>query len=307
MPEDMLEYYAAPGPFTELGAFAAEVEALPDDVGALAHAVQMVLIHRFWAQAYNVEVTPERDKEQGLHSAEAMLARAKRLAPAAIGQVRPPDKRVVGNCRHFSTMLCAFFRQKGVPARARCGFSSYFEAGKFVDHWVCEYWNVGESRWVQVDAQLDSFQQAAVKADFDPLDTPRDRFLVAGDVWLKIQRGEIDPARCGIADMWGAWFVRGDLALDVASLQKVELLPWEPFGMQGIAPPGTEAPPETAELMALVDRAAALSARGDDASINELLSLAERDGRLRPPESTIQAARVADATGPTAGNPLAAS
>ena len=31
--------------------------------------------------------------------------------------------------------------------------------------------------------------------------------------------------------MWGDWYIRGNLALDVASLQKVELLPWEPFGI----------------------------------------------------------------------------
>jgi hypothetical protein len=307
VPEDLLAYYAAPGPFTTLGAFAAEVDTLPDDIGALAHAVQMLLIHRFWAQAYNVEVTPERDREQGLHGAEAILAQAKRLAPAKVGAVRLPDKRVVGICRHFSTMLCAFLRHKGVPARARCGFATYFDAGKYVDHWVCEYWSAGEGRWVQVDAQLDSFQQAAVKADFDPLDTPRDRFLVAGDVWTKVRRGEIDGARCGIADMWGDWYVRGNLALDVSSLQKVELLPWEPFGMHGIPPPGTDASPETDELRALVDRVAALTARGDDASVGELLALAERDARLQPPAATIEAARSADATGPLAANPLQAS
>ena len=89
-------------------------------------------------------------------------------------------------------MLCAFLRHKGIPARARCGFSTYFEPGKYVDHWVCEYWNAGEARWVQVDAQLDSLRSASSKPDFDPLDVPRDRFLVAGDVWQQIRAGTID-------------------------------------------------------------------------------------------------------------------
>ena len=82
MTDDLLKYYATPGTFTTLGAFAAEVDALPDDVGALAHAVQMLLIHRFWAQRYNVEVTPEREREQGLHGAEAMLVQEAPLAGA---------------------------------------------------------------------------------------------------------------------------------------------------------------------------------------------------------------------------------
>jgi hypothetical protein len=274
-------------------------------VGSLAHAVQMLLIHRFWAQAYNVEVTPERDKEQGLHGAEAMLAQAMRLAPARIGETRLPDKRVVGNCRHFSTILCAFLRHKSIPARARCGFSTYFERGKYIDHWVCEYWSADEARWVQVDAQLDALQVAVVKPDFDPLDVPRDRFLVSGDVWQRIRAGTIDPSLCGIdsgiADMWGDWFVRGDLSLDVASLQKVELLPWEPFGIAK-APQSTI--PDTSEILALVDRVAALTARGDATAIGELLAIADTDERLRPPASIMDAARQADLTGPTTGNPI---
>ena len=51
---------------------------------------------------------------------------------------------------------------------------------------------------------------------------------------------------------------------------------------------------------------AGLTARGDDASIIELLALAEQDARLRPPEVTIEVAQAADAAGPTAGNPLTA-
>ena len=303
MPDDLLRYYATPGVFTTLGPFAEQLDALPNDVGGLAHAVQMVLLHRFWAQAYQVEVTQERENEQGYHGAEAMLAHAMKLGARRVGDVRLPAARVLGNCRHFSTMMCAFLRQKGIPARARCGFSTYFEPGKYVDHWVCEYWNAGESRWVQVDAQLDSLQRRVTKADFDPLDVPRNRFLVAGDVWRQIRAGGIDASKCGIADMWGDWFVLGDLALDVASLQRVELLPWEPFGMLGIEREPRPRP-RAADVDALIDRVAALTARGDDASILELLSLAESDARLRPPAATIEAALAADLAGPTVGNPI---
>ncbi len=301
--DEILAYYAAPGVFTRLGSFGAQVDVLPDDIGTIAQAVQMLVVHRFWADAYKTEVTPERDKKQGLHSAEAMLTRAMERNSAAVGQIRLPNHRVVGNCRHFSTMMAAFLRHKRIPARARCGFANYFEPGKHVDHWVGEYWNAGESRWVQVDAQLDSLQVSVIKADFDPLDVPRDRFIVAGAAWQMIRDRGADPNRFGIADMWGAWFVRGDLALDVASLQKVELLPWEPFG---IAKAPDSVIPDTPELMALVDRVADLTANGDDASVSELFDLARSDERLRPPVVTIEAAKKGDAGGPLVGNPIIA-
>ncbi len=304
MSDDLFAYYAAPGVFTEVGAFAPQIDALPADPAVLAQAVQMLVLHRFWSQAYHVEVPPARENEQGYHGAEAMLAHAMTLDPAPIGAVRLPAARVLGNCRHFSTMLCAFMRQKGIPARARCGFATYFEPGRHVDHWICEYWNANDGRWVQVDAQLDTLQRSVTKADFDPLDVPRDRFLVAGAVWQGIRGGTIDPDTCGIADMWGGWFVRGDLMLDVGALQKVELLPWEPFGL--IQPRGSTEQ-ETPNVMALVDRVAALTARGDNDSIDELLSMARADERLRPPAATIEAAQKADAAGPTIGNPINAT
>ena len=248
------------------------MDALPDDIGKIAHAVQMLLVHRWWAPAYGVEVTPERETENGLHGTEAMLAKAMEKSAAKIGEVRLPDKRVVGICRHFSTMMAAFLKRKGIPARARCGFATYFEPPKYVDHWVAEYWKADESRWVQVDAQLDTLQEQAKKIDFDPLDTPRDRFLVGGDVWLQYRMGDIDANLCGILDMWGDWYIRGNHALDVASLQKVELLPWEPFGIA--KSPGSTIG-DTPELLALVDRTAELTAMGDDASVVE----AAADGR----------------------------
>ena len=301
--EELLAYYSTPGIFTTVGPFAEQVDALPGDIGEIARAVQMLVVHRFWADAYKMTITPERELEQGLHGAEAMLTRAMKRGPAAIGQIRLPDARVVGNCRHFSTMMTAFLRHKGIPARARCGFSSYYQPGKYDDHWVCEYWNAADARWVQVDAQLDTLQVSVIKADFDPLDVPRDRFVVAGAAWQMIHDGRANADDFGIADMWGAWFVRGDLTLDVASLQKVELLPWEPFG---IAKGPESTIPDTPELMALVDRLVDLTADGGDASISELLDLAATDARLRPPEATIPAALKADIEGPTVGNPVIA-
>ena len=65
----------------------------------------------------------------------------------------------------------------------------------------------------------------------DTLDLGREDFWVAGQAWLRYRRGEVDQMRFGILDLWGAWFIRGNLLRDLAALCKVELLPWDDWGL----------------------------------------------------------------------------
>ncbi len=55
-----------------------------------------------------------------------------------------------GNCRSFSLACVGIMRAKGIAARCRCGFATYFMAGFYEDHWICEYWDRG---WKMLDAQ----------------------------------------------------------------------------------------------------------------------------------------------------------
>jgi hypothetical protein len=261
---------------TDLASDAQFIDDLPRDVASLARTVSSLIVHRFWAAAYQTEITDKRDKEQGIRSAVAMVKRIIEMDPRPLTAPRLPDRRVTGICRHFATLLTAFLRHQGVPARARCGFASYFQPVKYSDHWVTEYWNDAEQRWVMVDSQLDGLQVAVIKPDFDPLDVPRERFWVAGQAWQRVRAGEVDGGLFGIADMWGSWFVKGDLQLDVCSLNKVELLPWD---VERLPHP----PPE--ELM---DDVATLST-GDAAAIDQLRELYARDDRLRPTDDTLAA------------------
>jgi hypothetical protein len=180
--------------------------------------------------------------------------------------------------RNPSTMLlCAILRHQGVPARARCGFGAYFRPGAYEDHWVCEYWRVEERRWVMVDAQLDEMQRSVLEIDFDPCDLPPGRFVTGGEAWQRCRSGQADPDRFGIFDMHGQWFIRGDLVRDLLALNKIEILPWDPWGL--MAGPDDETTPED---VALLDRIAALTLAGDEA-FPEVRALYEGDARLRLP------------------------
>jgi hypothetical protein len=164
---EFLARYTVPGPFTGLGEFKRHFEGLEGDARTMARIVQGLLIHEGLAAAYQVTLPAERAVEKQLHSAVAMLSQSVRLDDRPPDQAREPRARVVGVCRHYATLFVALMRAKGVPARARCGFASYIAPGKNVDHWIGEYWNVGESRWVLVDAQIDELQRDLFRLTLD--------------------------------------------------------------------------------------------------------------------------------------------
>jgi hypothetical protein len=191
---DILDFYRSPGPLASLGPHARLVDALPADVAGLGAVVQGLVLHAFWAGRYGVTLPDERKAETNLRRLDRQVDRLLEIDPSPLDVARPPGRRLVGTCRDFTTFTVALLREKGIPARARCGFGTYFLPGRFEDHWVCEYWDADADRWRLVDAQLDALQREALKIDFDPLDVPRDRFLAGGAAWLR-----------------GLWFVRGDL------------------------------------------------------------------------------------------------
>ncbi len=227
MREEILDFYRSPGPFSSLGPHARLADALPADVAGLCAVVQGLVLHAFWAARYGVTLTEERRSETNLRRLDRQVSRLLEIDPSPLDVARPPERRLVGTCRDFTTFTVALLRAKGVPARARCGFGTYFIPGHFEDHWVCECWDADARRWRLVDAQLDALQRAALKIDFDPLDVPRDRFITGADAWRRCRDGRADPMTFGIHDMHGLWFVRGDLVRDFLALNRVDLLPWD--------------------------------------------------------------------------------
>lgn len=222
--------FRAPIDMSDAGAKAALLDGLPGDVGGLAEVVQGLLIHEHIASAYGVTLSPEQHAQAHMRGVEKMLDRIARQDGRPLAQARPPGERVVGVCRHFTLLHVAMLRRRGVAARARCGFGAYFEQGKFIDHWVTEYWNESTQRWVLVDAQLDQRQRELFGIAFDPLDVPRDQFVVAGDGWQLCRSGKADPGAFGILDLHGLWFIAGNVIRDVAALNNHEMLPWDVWG-----------------------------------------------------------------------------
>ena len=278
----VLDYYARHGMMTDPREYASLLDRLPTDIGSLCQIVQGVMLHIFWAERYGVKLSDERKQEVNLRAIPRMLARLGELdgapsEPRPLTEPRPLERKLVGNCRDHTTLLCAILRRQGVPARARCGFGAYFIPGHFEDHWVAEYWKADEGRWVMVDAQLDAFQRDKLQITFDPLDVPPDQFITGGRAWLMCRAGQADPDQFGIFNMHGLWFIRGDLGRDFLALNKIEILPWDGWGLLY-----KDEKEITDDERRFLDHVARLTVAGD-AAWQEIRSLYESDARLHMP------------------------
>jgi hypothetical protein len=279
--DQVLEYYATPGPMTDLAGVPADVfDGLPTDPVGLCRVVRGLIVHEMWANAYGFDVPEDRLTDLQARSAVEMTDAIRRLDARPLSAARPVEERMVGNCRHFSTLSCALLRRAGISARARCGFGMYFEPGKYVDHWVTEYWKETERRWVRIDAQLDDLQRAAIAADFDTEDLPPGPFLPAGEAWEQCRTGRADPDTFGIFEFWGLWFVQANVVRELAALNKMELLPWDVWGAMTLQ----EEP--AAAAASLTDTVAGIIAGGD---VDAIRTVYEDSDDLRVPDKVFDA------------------
>jgi len=284
--EETLDFYARPTEMTDAGKYSTLFGRLPGDVDSLARIVQGLVVHEFVASAlYGVDISDERRIESDIRPVERMVDRLLAIDDRPLTVARPPERRLVGVCRHYVVLLLAMLRAKHIPARCRSGFGTYFNPGFFEDHVVCEYWKPSDERWVLVDPQFDDVWRGASRIGHDVLDVPRDRFLIAGEAWERCRTGQADPERFGISqgDLRGLWFVAANLVHDLADLNKVEMLRWDVWG--AMPSPGAAL---TDDQLAFFGELAALT-READGSFERVRALYEDDERVRVPATVFNA------------------
>jgi hypothetical protein len=278
--------YTRPGRMTSAGAYASLLDAVPADLPGIVSAGHGLLLHEHLTHLYGVTLTDADRETVHLRPVEELLARIAARDDQPLDVPRPPERRVAGNCRHFTVLLVTVLRARGVPARTRCGFGNYFGTGWHEDHWVAECWDTGQGRWAMVDAQLDERQCGRFPIDFEVTDVPRDRFLVAGEAWARYRAGAVDPDNFGLSGIpeGGWWWIAANLMRDAAALGGVELLPWDCWGAM-------PTPDESLDddRAALFDELARLTI-DPDAHADELRRFTT-DARLRVPPTVRNALR----------------
>lgn len=254
--------YAQPGPLTDLTRVTATALAgVPDDPLEICRLVPGLVIHPLATDG--LDLRAERFDENQLRPAAAIVAALLALDPAPLEVPREEASRVVGTCRHFAVLACALLRYRGIAARARCGFGTYFQPGQGLDHWVTEYWHSGDGRWVRADVQHlpESFTE-------HPEDLRPGEFLTGGEAWAAYRAGTADGAAFGVygTKNFGPAEIRGNVIRDLAALAKTEMLPWDEWGRMTASYRG-ETGDDYDELM---DEVAAVCAAAGPAAVSSL-------------------------------------
>jgi transglutaminase superfamily protein len=235
---ESLRYYASQSPVTDPGGRPDLLTDLPRDVAALQRAARGLVIHYRADDPLAHGIPEERLREIDSRYAEAMLERLTELDDAPLTEPREPTERLVGCCRDFTVLFLAMARSVGIPARGRVGFASYFMQGFNVDHEVAEVWDPDAERWFLVDAELaDEHVDPNDETHIDPLDIPRDRFLVGGAAWQLCRTGDADPEAFVVhpeleIEETRSWpQLRHNLIQDLAAMNKAEMILWDSWGL----------------------------------------------------------------------------
>jgi len=227
---DEFSHYTKQSKYSDPGKYAYLFDSFTSDISQICNIVHNLVVHQDSTEdLYGFKVPTEKSGQSNTRFIEKVLEIIIENKNIPLKSPRKPEDRFIGSCRDFALLTCAILRHKDIPARVRCGFAAYFHQDWYADHWVCEYYDSQNEEWKLVDAELGEEEKQKYQIEFDPLNIPRELFLVGGKAWQMARKGELDPERTGVKEIGvkGFWFIKADVIRDLAALNKVELLPWD--------------------------------------------------------------------------------
>ncbi len=194
---------------------------LPDDVLKIGELVRKQIIHRTTLEAGNVGTNADkkfgdmnkvpwyRQPEDDIFvTASAILAEVYRRNENGFIPNRSEKDKLVLTCRFVAILMASILKSKGIPCRVRVGHAPYFNMGSLgkvsADHWINQYWNNKEERWVTIDVD----GSWSLSDTFDPYNIPLGKFDFPADAWLNIRAKKDDPNR-----FWNAKPERGAIVV----------------------------------------------------------------------------------------------
>lgn len=254
-----LKFYRKQGKRTRIkkGTF----NKFPDDLKKVCKIIQGLLVHPDSIEHYGLDLTAGRVQDRYIKTVQAIVNRLQQIENKDLMLSRLPKNRILNNCRHFAMFFCSVLREKGIPARCRCGFATYLETNWFEDHWICEFYDKDKKEWKRVDPMIDKLhiEMCNIKG-FNQLDLAVKDFYTGGGLWVLYRQGKINPGLCGFSleeGESGEWYIRGNLLRDFFALNKME------YTYQELSKLMDRNYKPSEEELELLDRIATLIAVGD--------------------------------------------
>ena len=175
---------------------------MPDNIPELAILICSQVIHRITLKEGNTNANQSllygdmtrfpwyrmRCEDDILQTAVSMTAELFRLDNRGFVLERQVENKIVVTCRYVSVLITSILKAKGIPCRSRSGFAPYFKTGFSLDHWINQYWDKRQERWIAFDA--DFFEDNNL--GFNQYDIPTTQYDWAAYTWLAIREGKID-------------------------------------------------------------------------------------------------------------------
>lgn len=257
-------FYASQSTYSEPGPYREALMLGGDSPESIAWWISSFMQHPRGADSKERGFTAKQVVDLELRSVTEILAVA---AERKLLAGDPVQIKVGGLCRDFAIVAASAFRAKGIPARLRVGFADYIIPDFWEDHWLCE-WHDGR-RWQRLDVEF----TATDGPSFNTLDVPRERFLMASEAWFRIKDQPGIASRFGVRSLGlcGEWFVAGSLLREIAALRKLELKPWDYWGLSKdlspVSPELSRQARTTLDLLATRLRSADLDGDGEPEAI----------------------------------------
>ena len=205
MNENIYQRYLETSVYTYVGLYKDFILSLPNDIPSIGMLVCDQITHpsmyftdpfSYLEDAYYGKFAsyPKhrfKNEDELYITAVSMIAGILRLDERGFTKNRDVTKRITVSCRQASVLFSAILKAKGIPCRSRAGFMDFGDIGdSYMEHWVNEYWDFNESRWVLVD--VDGYYEYEERFGYSQFDLPRRKFVTASEAWLGLRKNMLN-------------------------------------------------------------------------------------------------------------------
>ncbi len=211
------DYFSKQSPITDPGDYENLYYDLPESLNDIGEIVKgLFLNYKTW---YEFPVGTEMLLQTDALFVSRILENVMTLCNAPLTAKRDVTERVFASASDYASLLCSILRDRNIPCRKRVGYTPGREQLRF-----------GDVEPVFKSYDLVEFWDGSTWTQFDSAGFLEGEFLPASKAWLSWHAGEVPPERFRGDPFRGENVLLSNLLLDLASVNKIELLNWDRYG-----------------------------------------------------------------------------